>query len=112
MKLKPFTQAQKIVLAGCKADREDKSVDSDEALKFANDRGLPIIETSAKDNLNVNEIFYSIARQLILRREVPDKKRSQKQQWLTLIGGLETQPPLLRLLRELGLQPQNNKAEA
>jgi len=54
-----------IALAGNKLDREqERQVRSDEARQYADENGLSFIETSAKTNINVRELFLAIARKL------------------------------------------------
>mmetsp|Transcript_31097 Transcript_31097/g.41130 ORF Transcript_31097/g.41130 Transcript_31097/m.41130 type:complete len:208 (+) Transcript_31097:292-915(+) len=58
------------LLTGNKADKEDERVVSKETAKeFAESLGIPFIETSAKDNLNVEQAFTTIAEQLMKQRE-------------------------------------------
>lgn len=54
-----------IALSGNKIDRQDdREVDAAEAKTYADDNGLFFIETSAKTNVNVRELFLAIARKL------------------------------------------------
>jgi len=54
-----------IALAGNKADLSPKRmVNTDEANSFADENGLLFMETSAKNAMNVNEIFMAIAKKL------------------------------------------------
>lgn len=54
-----------IALAGNKIDRdEEREVGAADAKQYADDNSLYFIETSAKTNVNVRELFLAIARQL------------------------------------------------
>ena len=65
------------VLIGNKVDIEDKRVVTySQGKEFADTYGLKYIETSAKKNLNVNEAFETLGRELI---EASDDKRIIKQ---------------------------------
>jgi Ras-related protein Rab-1A len=51
-----------IILIGNKSDIPDKrAVEYNEALKFAEDNDMILIETSAKNNLNINKIFTMVS---------------------------------------------------
>eukprot|EP01012_Entosiphon_sulcatum_P044987 TRINITY_DN598_c0_g1_i5.p2 TRINITY_DN598_c0_g1~~TRINITY_DN598_c0_g1_i5.p2 ORF type:complete len:197 (+),score=56.10 TRINITY_DN598_c0_g1_i5:131-721(+) len=54
-----------IALTGNKCDLvEQRKVPHDEAVQYANDNGLLYLETSAKNSINVTEVFVEIARKL------------------------------------------------
>jgi len=54
-----------IALAGNKIDREEeREVQAADSKQYADDNSLYFIETSAKTNVNVRELFLAIARQL------------------------------------------------
>jgi Ras-related protein Rab-1A len=67
------------LLIGNKTDLEDKRVITyNQGKEFADGYGLKYIETSAKKNLNVNEAFETLGRELILHSE--DKKIVRQRQ--------------------------------
>lgn len=54
-----------IALAGNKADLNSKRVvETEVAQAYADENGLIFMETSAKTAMNVNDIFFAIAKQL------------------------------------------------
>ena len=67
------------VLIGNKSDLEDKRVITyNQGKEFADNFGLKFIETSAKKNLNVNEAFETLGRELMLASE--DKRITKQKQ--------------------------------
>ena len=75
------------VLIGNKSDLEDKRVISyNQGKEFADTYGLKFIETSAKKNLNVNEAFETLGREIMIAsaekkitKQKPNKKISVAQ---------------------------------
>lgn len=58
------------LLVGNKSDRTaDKVVTEAQAKEFADDLGIPFIETSAKSSKNVEEAFLTMAGELIRQRD-------------------------------------------
>jgi len=58
------------LLVGNKCDLESKrQVDTEEAKAFAEERGIPFLETSAKNSLNVEESFLTMAREIQKRMQ-------------------------------------------
>jgi Ras-related protein Rab-5C len=54
-----------MALAGNKSDKaEERKVSTEEAQAYSDENGLFFMETSAKTAVNVNELFYEIARKL------------------------------------------------
>ncbi|XP_042420108.1 ras-related protein Rab5A-like isoform X1 [Zingiber officinale] len=76
-----------IALAGNKADLlEARQVTTEEAQTYAQDNGLYLMETSAKTAINVNDIFYEIAKRLTQVKPV------QNPQGMTLTGRPDDKP--------------------
>lgn len=56
----------KIVLVGNKDDNPQlKTVHTEEAVEFAKKMGIQLFETSAKENINVEEMFYATAKLMV-----------------------------------------------
>ena len=56
----------KIVLIANKDENPNlKKISTEEASEFANQMGIPLFETSAKENINVEELFYAIAKMMV-----------------------------------------------
>jgi len=71
------------LLVGNKSDRAEEAPDArqvaaEEAKKYADDLGIPFIETSAKSASNVEEAFLTMASQLIQLREARGEDESMK----------------------------------
>lgn len=63
------------VSVGNKNDAPDRKVVlTEDALRFAEQMGIQLFETSAKDNINVEEMFMSVTRQ-VLRSKQEMKER-------------------------------------
>lgn len=61
-----------MALAGNKADMlEARKVSTEEAQTYAQENGLFFMETSAKTAINVNDIFYEIAKRLLVQAQPP-----------------------------------------
>ena len=54
-----------VVLVGNKCDIPEPQVDKNTAQEFANNYSMPFIESSAKNNKNVNEIFTNIIDEMV-----------------------------------------------
>ena len=59
--IKDSTDKVSIILFGNKCEMEKRAVSKDEAKKFAKEHKIPYIETSAKQNININEGFKQVA---------------------------------------------------
>ncbi len=53
-----------VVLVGTKSDSEDRVVSKAHGKELAKQHGWLFIETSAKDRINVDEVFHEIVRQI------------------------------------------------
>ncbi|KAL2486285.1 Ras-related protein RABF2a [Abeliophyllum distichum] len=67
-----------MTLAGNKADLLDaRKVAAEEAQAFAQENGLFFMETSAKTETNVLDMFYEIAKRLPIEKRLPDHSHHQ-----------------------------------
>lgn len=74
------------LLVGNKADLADeKQVTTQAAKRFADDLGIPFLETSAKNATNVEAAFLTMAKQLIKAKESQTNTKDQS-------GGVDLQP--------------------
>ena len=62
------------VLVGNKCDREDRKVTFEEGSKLAAEYNMKYFETSAKTNLNVNETFTTLTKEIL---NISDNKKTQ-----------------------------------
>ena len=63
------------VLVGNKADDPDRKVVlTEDARRFANQMGIQLFETSAKENINVEEMFRAVT-ELVLKSKRDQKER-------------------------------------
>ncbi|XP_013103540.1 ras-related protein Rab-35 isoform X1 [Stomoxys calcitrans] len=73
-----------VILVGNKNDDpEKKVVATDDARRFAESCDIELFETSAKDNIGVNEMFHSITRQ-VLRDKIQTDKQEDEQKKATI----------------------------
>ena len=61
------------ILIGNKCDRHDRKIPTEQGQTLANEFGIKFMETSAKSNVNINEAFYYLA------KEIKDKKLGDTQ---------------------------------
>lgn len=67
---------------GNKNDAPDRKVVlTEDALRFAEQMGIQLFETSAKDNINVEEMFMSVTRQVLRnKQEMRERQNVNAQQ--------------------------------
>ncbi|KAG4304752.1 hypothetical protein PORY_001805 [Pneumocystis oryctolagi] len=83
------------ILVGNKCDWEERRVISEEqGQNLAQEYGIPFLETSAKSNINVDNVFFSLARDI--------KKRLVDAQGNRLLG-----VPSIRLDKKNGISKEN-----
>jgi small GTP-binding protein len=64
------------VLVGNKSDLEDKRmVSKDECQKFAEEKGIPFVEASAKDGNNVQELFITLTERFISSAQAQERSQ-------------------------------------
>jgi len=67
-----------IVLVGNKCDSPNKVVSLEDQQAYANLINLKFFETSAKENINVDEIFIELTRLILARQERNDQHNNEK----------------------------------
>jgi small GTP-binding protein len=70
---------QRIVLCGNKSDMADRPITKKMGEDVANRWGCEFIETSAKENININELFLAALRTLLPKKTVPKKRQAKKE---------------------------------
>ncbi|MGH0160489.1 UNVERIFIED_CONTAM: hypothetical protein FKN15_057562 [Acipenser sinensis] len=55
------------VVLGNKIDLNDRQVSSNDASSWCEDRNLPYLEVSARDNINVDQAFHTVARHALIQ---------------------------------------------
>jgi Ras-related protein Rab-35 len=79
------------ILVGNKIDDpEKKVVPKDEAQHFADQIGIQLYETSAKDNINIEEVFHAITR-LVLQQRKQSAPQDTSHGEKVVVGGGRTQ---------------------
>ncbi|KAK4336814.1 hypothetical protein RND71_043693 [Anisodus tanguticus] len=77
------------ILVGNKNDNPDrKEVQTDDAQKFAASLNIQLFETSAKENINVEEMFFCITRMLLKNKKNQKLREQQSQDGIRLDKGL------------------------
>ncbi|KAL8624689.1 Ras-related protein Rab-35 [Nucella lapillus] len=67
------------ILVGNKNDDPDrKVVVTEDAQTFAHQMGIQLFETSAKENINVEEMFFAITKQVLQTKKEQQKKASEQ----------------------------------
>lgn len=64
-----------------------KVVLTEDAQRFANQMGIQLFETSAKDNKNVEEMFNAITRQVLLTKKEQKEQANNQSDAITLVRG-------------------------
>jgi len=76
------------ILVGNKDDIPDRKVVlTEDAQRFANQMGIQLFETSAKDNKNVEEMFNAITRQVLLTKKEQKEQANNQSDSITLVRG-------------------------
>lgn len=73
---------------GNKDDMPDRKVVlTEDAQRFANQMGIQLFETSAKDNKNVEEMFNAITRQVLATKKEKKENENNQSDAIQLKGG-------------------------
>lgn len=66
-----------IVVAGNKIDVQDRYVTKEQGSQLAAELGVPYYEVSAQSNINIDEMFTNIVRELRKRQAQPERKKKK-----------------------------------
>ena len=81
------------ILIGNKSDRPDREIDATMGKQFADENGMPFLETSAKNSDNIDALFLQLAK--TLRDSHVDKKLKTPHS----VGGASAKPNTISLTR-------------
>ena len=90
------------ILIGNKSDRKDREIDVPMGTKFAEENGMPFLETSAKNSDNIDALFLQLAK--TLRDSHVDKRLKTPQG----VGGVGVQPKTIKLTQTEKKQEQSS----
>ena len=90
------------ILIGNKSDRKDREIDVPMGKKFAEENGMPFLETSAKNSDNIDALFLQLAK--TLRDSHVDKKLKTPHS----VGGVGVQPKTISLTHTDKKQEQSS----
>lgn len=69
------TDGVKCILVGNKFDSPNRIVSTDDSVKLASNLGIDVaIETSTKDDINVDKVFYTISRLILISKQEQKEK--------------------------------------
>ena len=69
-----------LIIAGNKCDINDRKVDKTEVENFCNENKINFIEVSAMKEINISEVFFDVARQLLKNKYKKRVKQIKKQE--------------------------------
>lgn len=92
------------ILVGNKCDdRSRKAVSTEEAKSLADSYGIKLVETSAKDDINVDGVFLDIARSM-LKTKLQHQETEKKNYKVSHTTNIRLQNPLSKTNRRLALR--------
>lgn len=97
LEIEQYCSSVSRILVGNKADDESKKVvPTSDARNLANSYNIDLVETSAKDDINVEEVFLKITRSMLKTKldQQQAEKRTRDSQAGGGVGGIKLQNPL------------------
>lgn len=98
LEIEQYCSSVSKILVGNKNDDETKKVISTEDAKnLANSYEIDLVETSAKDDINVEDVFYNISKSMLktkLQQQQTERRNKESSQ-----GGIKLQNPLNKVNR-------------